>query len=608
MESIMSDSDVESRGLGEHDSNSTLSQEELTEEENYRNQVFYLSIIKDLSLKIQRECSNRNNDAQLLHSINKYASGIIDANEELLHSAQLGCLLRESEKHTVGEVAKAAAQEWINAFVGPADVDSCEGGGRRVTALTNNTNGVDLIMSSQSAASNAASSATSSSSLGFEQGEQEEENNKPRKRRRAIKSSSVPSDTSLPFDEAKLKEAAAAEINELVGTFDSLNCDCDEDEAQPLAIETSIVTVCRLKLHEEFSSRQLSAANVHNILECFRGVMKGADIFREELVSIEQKTIAILQSVPKCSDASQSRGDFLSSLSSAGNVDYTLAMSEAGKRIPSVLAINAALGKDKRGNDRSLNASILREYSVASNPVRNLLQILVNISSAIDVLSNFSVIEVFSRSEESKRLATELYRELFSSDLDETNFSALQLLVEVVVPILRKNVTKDNIRALKLAMAICEQSLNTNYGRMNLVYRKFRDAASKSMESSGEIVQSTTDYFSCPTRRKDAMIAFHGLVLADAIDAKTPDHIIQKHGGFAIRALGLSWKNLIAYCRRIVSPNFFGTNSETSFNSSCTEDDLELLKKSVTWEKKTKVVIYNHEQMKSLKALAQFKT
>ena len=237
--------------------------------------------------------------------------------------------------------------------------------------------------------------------------------------------------------------------------------------------------------------------------------------------------------------------------------------------------------------------------------MKNLLQILANISSAVDVLSNFAVEVLFSRSDEFKRLSAEMYRELFSSDLDGANFSALQLIIEVVVPSLNKKGPADRIRAVKLALAICEQSLNTNDGRMNLILQKFRAAASQSMESGGGTVQSTTDYFSCPKRRREAMIVFHGLILSVVIDVKTPDSILE-HGGFAVRALGLSWSNLAACCRRIVNADFFGTSSEASFLRLFPEADLEQLPKNIAKETKLKVVIYNRKQMDSLQALASF--
>jgi ribosomal protein L31E len=86
------------------------------------------------------------------------------------------------------------------------------------------------------------------------------------------------------------------------------------------------------------------------------------------------------------------------------------------------------------------------------------------------------------------------------------------LIVKVVVPFLRKHASADKIRAVRLALAIYEQSLNTSQGRMNLILRKFRAAASKSMETSeGEgTVPSATDYFGCRDQRREAMLVFHG--------------------------------------------------------------------------------------------------
>eukprot|EP00985_Skeletonema_marinoi_P023106 scaffold15119_cov141-Skeletonema_marinoi.AAC.5 len=432
-------------------------------------------------------------------------------------------------------------------------------------------------------------------------------NPRPRQRRKVNNSSSgVTSTASVPFNEARIRKAAMAETQALAGKFDTLNF--GQDEAQPLAIETSIVTFCRLKLVEGVS-RGLLSDIVHDISDNFRGVVKGIDMCREELISIEEKTIAILRSVPKYSDPHVSRGDFLSSLSRTAKIDFSLAISEAQNRFASVCAIKAALGKDKRGNDRTLNAKVLREYSFASNEVRNLLQILANTSSAVDVLLDFSVEELFSHSTEFKRLSAELYRELFSRDLDGANFSALDLIIKVVVPFLKKNENApgDMIRAVKLTLAVCEQSLNTNDGRMTLILRKFRAAANQSMESSGGTVSSTTDYFSCHNRRREAMIVFLGFILSDIIDAKTPGSILEEHGGFALRALGLSWSDLTRCCRRIVNADFLGTSSEDSFRTLCSEEDLKRLPKNTAKETKTKVVIYNRAQMDSLQALVQFK-
>eukprot|EP00984_Skeletonema_dohrnii_P021593 scaffold10833_cov78-Skeletonema_dohrnii-CCMP3373.AAC.4 len=83
----------------------------------------------------------------------------------------------------------------------------------------------------------------------------------------------------------------------------------------------------------------------------------------------------------------------------------------------------------------------LREYSIAhgSNAMKNLLQILASISSAVDVLSAFTVEELFSRSVEFERFS--------ASDLDGATFSALQLIIEVVVPSLNKKAPADRIRA-----------------------------------------------------------------------------------------------------------------------------------------------------------------
>lgn len=82
---------------------------------------------------------------------------------------------------------------------------------------------------------------------------------------------------------------------------------------------------------EGVSRGQLSDI-VHDISDNFRCVVKGIDMFREELISIEEKTIAILRSVPKYSDPHVSRGDFLSSLSRTAKIDFSFAISKAQNR------------------------------------------------------------------------------------------------------------------------------------------------------------------------------------------------------------------------------------------------------------------------------------
>ena len=544
------------------------------------------------------------------HPIREWVTETMDMNEGTIEIARMqlaSCPLSESEQRTLVEEAKAAARTHLGILglddessVDGEQVDNCERGGQ--VRVVGNVSDMNIIMSSQSA--------SSASSLGIEQrqergaGSNNDGNPRPRQRRKTNKSSgrTSASDTAVPFDEARFKEAIMSETDLLVESFETLNC--GQDEEQPLAIETSVVTACKLKLVGEFSSGQLDVANVNSILEHVRCLSEGIAMFRAEQIGGEQKATAILQSIPDYSE-SQSRGDFLSSLSKSAKVDFSSAISEAENGRASVRAILKALGKDKRGNDRTLTATVLREYAVPSNAVKNILQILGHISSAIDVYSDFSVDELFSRSNESKRLAAELYRERFESDLDGTSCSALELIVDVVVPFLRKDACVDKLRAVKLDLAICEQSLNTNEGRMNLIYRKFKASASKSMESSGGTVQSTTDYFGCPDRRREATVALHGLILADTIDAKTPVSILEKYGGFARRAVGLSWKDLTRSCRRIVRPDFFGTDSEASFSRLCAEADFPLPEKAAK-EVKTKVVIYNRKQMESLQALARF--
>ena len=104
------------------------------------------------------------------------------------------------------------------------------------------------------------------------------------------------------------------------------------------------------------------------------------------------------------------------------------------------------------------------------------------------------------------------------------------------------------------------------------------------------------------------MIVVHALILSDAIDAKSPISILDRHGGFASRALTLSWTNLTKCCRRVVTDTFFGTNSEESFRRLCSEADLKGLpsNSTTTKEARTKVVIFSRQQMDSLQALAQF--
>ena len=114
-----------------------------------------------------------------------------------------------------------------------------------------------------------------------------------------------------------------------------------------------------------------------NHLEAFRGgVLKGTDIMcREELIAYRlwRKDD---RHPPGCAELqwcnSISNG-FLELAFEDSKSWLPFAISEAHNRLASVRAIKAVSGKDRRGNDRTLNASVLREYSVTSHEVKNLL-------------------------------------------------------------------------------------------------------------------------------------------------------------------------------------------------------------------------------------------
>ena len=513
--------------------------------------------------------------------------------------------LSESVRRSLEEEAKAAAQ----AHLASIGLDERSGVDREQVVqrggqaqVGGNVNDMNISISSQSASS------ASASSLDTEQQQEYEVDSSdvnPRKRRRRPnKSNGI--ETALPFDVARFKQAVTSETDLSVANFDTLNCGRgEEDEEQPLAITTSVVTACQLKLEAEFSSGLRNASKIRSILGHFCCVVGGLSTFRAELVGIQHQTNRTLQSIPNLS-GTQSLTDLLTSLSNTAMIDFSSATSEAENERASVRAIKKALGKGKRGNDRTLSASVLREYAIPSNAVRNMLQIVCNISAGLYFNDGFPAVELFSCSPESKRLADELCGELYGRDLDWANVSALDLIVHIVVPFLWRDACADKLRAVKLGLAIFEQSLNTNDGRINMVERKFRAAGMKSTKSSGATVQSTTDYFSSSTRRRETLLACWGLILAGPIDKKTPASFLEEHGGFARRALGMSWKNLIQCCRRVVSADFFGTDSEASFQSLCNEADLGPLPKKAAKEVETKVVIYNRQQMDSLQALARF--
>eukprot|EP00984_Skeletonema_dohrnii_P022265 scaffold11395_cov95-Skeletonema_dohrnii-CCMP3373.AAC.4 len=245
------------------ESNSSLS--EFDEEEHYKDQVFFCEYIRDLSSKLQ-SLEKGNIDA-LRKSIDHYASQISLANESLLELARINCPLSESVRYQLDEVAKTEVLQYAaqiqndTSSVSEGLGDNCERGGR-ARAMTNvSDTDIDTLSVTNMMSDSATSSATSTSSLGIEQRQERESgstdnNPRPRQRRKVNNSSSgVTSTASVPFNEARIREAAMAETQALAGKFDTLNF--GQDEAQPLAIETSIVTICRLKLVEGVSRGQL---------------------------------------------------------------------------------------------------------------------------------------------------------------------------------------------------------------------------------------------------------------------------------------------------------------------------------------------------------------
>jgi hypothetical protein len=122
---------------------------------------------------------------------------------------------------------------------------------------------------------------------------------------------------------------------------------------------------------------------------------------------------------------------------------------------------------------------------------------------------------------------------------------------------------------------------------------------------------SSTDYFDDRHRRSGVMHVLFCLLLAPEIEAKLPSNLCLQHGGFALRALGLSWSNLVSLSLKFGTTDFFDMSSEQSFCRVSSQAESEeyfstqnKIERTPSDEHKTKVVFFNRQQVDSLQALA----
>jgi hypothetical protein len=387
----------------------------------------------------------------------------------------------------------------------------------------------------------------------------------------------------FPFDGAsrKLLEAFDAQVESIAKQFNT-HTNCEQLEpSKPVAINASLVTMCQSKVAAEFVyGGQLLATN--QILEDFRRALEGIHLFRNEYIAVMERQVDVLKSVPSfLSSQGQSLGEFLSYLSRSEKIDDGLAFDELENECASFRAINAFEGK--------LSRTKLKEYLIVSQVVRNLLSLLANISVTAGVLAEIIMGEICTLSDELGELAARLYKEIYEDNREfHLNLTALELIQEVVVPCLKTG-GDNKLEAIKLALLIKNEVTR----RGDLAYQKFAAVASAGSTSS-------SDYFSCRNRRNEATIAFFSLLLALEIEARAPLGYFSKCGGFTRYALGLSMRGMSDVCRHFLDYRGF-------FESPCPETLFErLVTVSTPKESKTKLVIFNKEQIDSLQALSRF--
>jgi hypothetical protein len=186
----------------------------------------------------------------------------------------------------------------------------------------------------------------------------------------------------MTFDEATFRKEINKEIAFFLEEFDTLNC--GPCISIPIATEISLVMMSKLRLVDELTRGDLNSDNIHYLLEMYRSVIEGIDECRKEFTTIERKKVDIYSD-------HQSRGELMISLLRTAKVDYKFLLSNVEQDSALGNAVRRFLGNDARGNERNLTVTALKEISIYPQAVKNCLTILVNLSSAIDVLAGFSV-------------------------------------------------------------------------------------------------------------------------------------------------------------------------------------------------------------------------
>ena len=265
-----------------------------------------------------------------------------------------------------------------------------------------------------------------------------------------------------------------------------------------------------------------------------------------------------------------------------------------------------------------LTKSAVEAFSIHPRPMKTFYLILVNLAAAIDVLSEFTLHDLFAHLPhdstdytEFSRLSAELYRQQVGLELDINSVSLLRLIEDAIVPFLRKDALVDKMSAVKLVLIMKKHVTNIGNGkgrRKSTVLQKFRAAAARPLKDNGNDVgpsSSQVDYFDCRHHRSGAMVVFFVLLLANEIETKSG-----AGGGFGFgrRVLDLTWSDLTRRCNKFLVEEFFDTTSVDAFGQVCEENDFKFLKKigDEEKEKKTKVVIFNRQQINCLQTLLQF--
>ena len=397
---------------------------------------------------------------------------------------------------------------------------------------------------------------------------------------------SHPNNAVFPFDGAsrKLMETLNAQMNSMAKQFNTYSKYAQLGKHPPVAINASLVTMCQSKVAAEFVYRG-QLLTIHQILEDFRRVLEGIHIFRVEYTALMKKQVEVINSVPSCvSSQSQSLGELLTSLSRLESTDTSLLFDELENECASLRAIKALVGK-------KLSRSTVKEFLIFSQVVRNLLGLLANISVTAGVLAEITMGEICTLSDELGKLTACLYTEIYEDNREfHLGVSTSEVIQEVIVPCLKKR-GDNKLKAIKLALVIKNEVTK----RGDLAYQKFTAVA-----SAGSTSPAPSDYFSCRHRRNAATIAFFTLLLALEIEARAPLGYFSKCGGFTRYALGLSMRKMIDVCRHFLDYRGF-------FESPCPETLFErLVTVDTAKESKTKLVIFNKEQIDSLQALGRF--